>query len=84
MRVSITDARERLTELVRHAEAGHEVVLTRQGHAAVRLVAMQPRPVTTMRRAAIATARQAALRATPGPDAARSQDGLYGEDGLPG
>src|SRR3546814_3814091 len=38
MRVSVTEAKGQLTELVRRAEAGDEVILTRHGHAAVRLV----------------------------------------------
>ena len=42
MRVSVTDAKGQLTELVRLAEAGEEVVLTRHGHAAVRLVPIKP------------------------------------------
>jgi hypothetical protein len=36
MRISVTDAKGQLIELVRLAEAGDEVVLTRHGHAAVR------------------------------------------------
>ena len=42
MQVAITDAKARLTDLVRRAEAGEEVVLTRHGHAVVRLVAIPP------------------------------------------
>ena len=40
MQIAIPDAKARLTDLVRRAEAGEEVVLTRHGHAVVRLVAM--------------------------------------------
>jgi prevent-host-death family protein len=36
MRISVTDAKGQLIELVRLAEAGDGVVLTRHGHAAVR------------------------------------------------
>jgi prevent-host-death family protein len=36
MQVSVTDAKAQLTELVRRAEAGEEVILTRHGHPAVR------------------------------------------------
>ncbi len=43
MRVSVTEAKGQLTELVRRAEAGDEVVLTRHGHAAVRLVPIHAR-----------------------------------------
>ena len=38
MRISVTEAKGQLTELVRLAEAGNEVILTRHGHATVRLV----------------------------------------------
>lgn len=84
MRVSVTDAKGQLTELVRRAEAGDEVILTRHGHAAVRLVPVRPVPDRDARRAVIEAVRaSAAARAVPGPDAARSQDLLYGDDGLP-
>ncbi len=38
MQISVTEAKGQLTELVRRAEAGDEGILTRHGHAAVRLV----------------------------------------------
>ncbi len=38
MRVSLTDAKTRLSELVRLAQEGDEVVLTHDGQAVVRLV----------------------------------------------
>ena len=38
MRISVTEAKGQLTELVRRAEAGEEVILTRHGQEAVRLV----------------------------------------------
>jgi len=38
MRISVADAKGQLTELVRRAEQGDEIVLTRQRRAAVRLV----------------------------------------------
>ena len=37
MHVSVTDAKGQLTDLVRRAEAGDEIILTRHGHAIVRL-----------------------------------------------
>lgn len=84
MRVSVTEAKGQLTELVRRAEAGDEVILTRHGHPAVRLVPIKTVPDTKARRALLEAARTSGvLRATPGPSAARSQDFLYGEDGLP-
>jgi prevent-host-death family protein len=84
MRVSVTDAKDRLTELVRRAEAGDEVVLTRDGQAAVRLVAIKQAPGSVVRRALLDAARASgAAKATAGPGAARSQDFLYDDDGLP-
>jgi prevent-host-death family protein len=44
MQVSVTYAKARLTDLVRRAEEGDEVILTRHGHAAVRLVPVKTRP----------------------------------------
>ena len=84
MRISVTDAKGQLTDLVRRAEAGDEVILTRHGHAAVRLVPVRHTPDGARRLAALEAARKAgAEKATPGPSAARSQDYLYDEYGLP-
>ena len=84
MRVSVTEAKGQLTELVRRAEAGDEVILTRHGHAAVRLVPVAVAADRETRRALIETVRtSAAVKAASGPSAARSQDFLYGDDGLP-
>lgn len=84
MRVSVTEAKGQLTELVRRAEAGDEVILTRHGHAAVRLVPVKPLPDSRSRKALLDAVRaSAAEKATAGPNAARSQDFLFGEDGLP-
>ena len=84
MRVSVSDAKGQLTDLVRRAEAGDEVVLTRHGKATVRLVPVQPQPDAAARRAAIAAVQAAAAgKRRTGASAARSQDFLYGEDGLP-
>lgn len=85
MRISVTEAKGQLTELVRRAEAGDEIILTRHGHAAVRLVPVKPIADATSRKALLDAVRAAAARkARAGADAARSQDFLYGEDGLPG
>lgn len=83
MRVSITDAEGQLTELVRRAEAGDEIVLTRHGHAVVRLVPVTAAADRASRRALLDAARASgAAKAKAGPGAARSQDFLYGEGGL--
>ena len=85
MRVSVSEAKAQLTELVRRAEAGDEVVLTRHGHAAVRLVPVKAIPNRESRRALLEAVRTSGgAKANVGPSAARSQDFLYGDDGLPG
>lgn len=85
MQVSVSDAKAQLTELVRRAEAGDEVVLTRHGRPVVRLAPVAPRPDRTSLRATIeAIQASAAAKITPGPCAARSQDFLYDDDGMPG
>jgi prevent-host-death family protein len=74
-----------LTELVRRAEAEDEVILTRHGNAAVRLVPIKAATTRQSRRTLLEAVRtSAAAKAVAGPSAARSQDFLYGEDGLPG
>jgi prevent-host-death family protein len=86
MQISVSEAKGQLTELVRRAEAGDEVVLTRHGHPAVRLVPVRAvLPDRKSRRALLEAARASgASKAKAGPDAARSQDFLYGDAGLPG
>jgi len=84
MQVSVTAAKGQLTELVRRAEAGTEVVLTRHGHATVRLVPVNRKLERKSRRVLLQAARKAgSSKATTGPSAARSQDFLYGDGGLP-
>jgi prevent-host-death family protein len=84
MKISVTEAKGQLTDLVRRAEAGDEVILTRHGHPSVRLVPIKTVPDRKTRRALLEAARAScASRAAQGPSAARSQDFLYGEDGLP-
>jgi prevent-host-death family protein len=84
MRISVTEAKGQLTELVRRAEAGDEVILTRHGQAAVRLVPVNAVSQPQARRKILEAARRSGIaKSGPGPDAARSQDFLYGEDGLP-
>jgi prevent-host-death family protein len=84
MRVSVTDAKGRLTDLVRRAEAGDEVILTRHGQPAARLVAISVLPDRATRRKVMEDVRRAgAAKAIEGVSAARSQDFLYDEDGLP-
>lgn len=84
MQLAITDAKARLTDLVRRAEAGEEIVLTRHGHAVVRLVAMHAKPSAKEKAKLVAAIRaRAASKAAPGPAAAHSQDFLYDDEGMP-
>lgn len=84
MQISVSEAKGQLTELVRRAEAGDEVILTRHGHAVARLTPMTTPTGRSARRKLLEEVRIAArARATPGPTAARSQDFLYGDEGLP-
>lgn len=84
MQVSLTDAKAQSTDLVRRAEAGEEVVRTRDGQATVRLVAVKSVPDMQARRRVLdEISKSAAANATPGPCAARSQDFLYDEFGIP-
>jgi prevent-host-death family protein len=84
MRISVTDAKGRLTDLVRRAEAGEEITLTRHGQAVVRLVPVRSIAHPKAHRKLLEAVRMSgAARATSGPSAARSQDFLYGMDGLP-
>ena len=84
MQISLSDAKARLTDLVRQAEAGEEVVLTRHGKPAARIVPMAPAPSSGARvRLIESLQRSAARNVRRGPEAARSQDFLYGDDGLP-
>lgn len=85
MEISVTDAKSQLTDLVRQAEAGGEVVLTRHGHPVARLVPMQRKPITPEQRGAVLHKILAQARAnrTQGPSGAELQDELYDEFGLP-
>lgn len=85
MQISVTDAKAQLTDLVRRAEAGEDIVLTRHGQEVARLVAVAPVVTRAARRAAIERIMaETAGKVLPGPGAARSQDFLYDDEtGLP-
>ena len=84
MHVPLSEAKARLTDLVRQAEAGEEVVLTRHGRPAARIVPVTPTPSGAARTHLLTRLQLSAARnVRPGLEAARSQDFLYGEDGLP-
>lgn len=83
-RVAISEAKAQLTDLVRRAETGDEVVLTRHGRDVIRLVPVKASTKTREQRLAAIRAAQAMVGALPPDfDAARSQDFLYDDDGLP-
>jgi prevent-host-death family protein len=82
VRISIAEAEEQLGELVRRSVAGDEVILTRDGREVVRLVPVMGGTDRKARKALLEAVRASrAAKATAGPDAARSQDFLYGQDG---
>jgi prevent-host-death family protein len=84
MKISVSEAKGQLTDLVRRAEAGDEVILTRHGQPTVRLVAIAAAPDRATRRTVMEAARRAgAAKAVAGDTAARSQDFLYDDGGLP-
>ena len=85
MNVAVSEAKAQLTELVRRAQAGEEIVLTRRGHPAVRLSPVEPAQSPEERRRLLEAFRGCAVGRDPYPleTAARSQDFLYGEDGMP-
>lgn len=91
MNIPISQAKAQLTDLVRRAEAGEDIILTRHGRPAAELRPVRlekAEPLTTAEkearyRAIMAISREAAAKATPGPDAAHSADDLYDENGLP-
>ena len=84
LHIALSDATARLTDLVRQAEAGEEVVLTRHGRPAARIIAVAPAPTGEARMRLIERLRASAARSLRlGPGAAESQDELYGDDGLP-
>ena len=85
MQVPVSEAKARLTDLVRRAEEGDDVVLTRHGQPAVRLVPVVKKRLAKNEFDALVARLQeeASRKLTPGPCAARSADFLYGDDGLP-
>jgi hypothetical protein len=68
--ISVSDAKAQLTDLVRRAEGG---------------TTLKRRPLTPEERMAVIREAQDAAKGKlpPGFDPARSQDFLYGDDGLP-
>ena len=82
MRISLTEAKAKLTDLVRRAKAGDDVVLTRHGQPEVRLVPIVQKAGPDRKRALLEALRGSGKQEF-GPDAARSADFLYDDQGLP-
>ena len=84
MRIAVSEAKAQLAELVARAKSGEEIILTQDGKSAVRLSPVRTFPDPKERLALLEKlAASASAKATPGPGAARSQDFLYGDDGMP-
>jgi prevent-host-death family protein len=80
MNIPITEAKAQLTELVRRAENGETVVLTRHGKPAVRLVPAEAAPPRKLDRALIDAITESAMaKMRPGP----WDEDTYDEGGLP-
>lgn len=88
--VPVSEAKSTLTALVREAERGNDVILTRNGRSVAKITAAAPaknrKPLTVEEKMAIIRDIQKSARGKfePGFDAARSADFLYGDDGMPG
>ena len=66
MEVPVSEAKGQLTELVRRAEAGDDIILTRHGQPAARIVAIKARPDRAAKRRLMeAVGRAGAAKATP-------------------
>lgn len=85
MDIPVSEAKAQLTDLVRRAEAGEDIVLTRHGQQVVRFAPIKAAAPTRDEKLALFESIMASGRAKvgAGEDAARSQDWLYGDDGLP-
>ena len=84
MKIAISEAKGLLAELVRRAEAGEDVILTRHGQDTARIVAARPVPDAKTRDKILRELQaEAAAKATPGPSAEHGTDFLYDEFGLP-
>ena len=87
VQVSVTAAKSQLTELVRRAEEGEEVVLTRHGQPVIAFTRVSqeltPEELIEKRTKALDKLLATSFKVTPGPDAAHAADFLYGPDGLP-
>ena len=84
MEIPISRAGRALSALIRRAEAGEEVLLTRHGEAVARLLPLATRPTAEEKRRILLEARADARRRRRAVlEAATSHDFLYDAHGLP-
>jgi prevent-host-death family protein len=84
MQISVTDAKAQLTDLLRRAEAGEKIVLTRHGQPVAPLMPIKAALERKARRAMIEAIRQAARGGVlPGLSDERYRDFVFGAEGLP-
>ena len=87
MRVPVSQAKGQLLELVRRAEAGEDIELTRRGETVVRLIrTAKPSGLTPDEKARVLLeiSKRGRSKAAPGPGAAHAADFLYDDGtGLP-
>ncbi len=86
MRISIAEAERQLPKLAELVQKGVDVVLTQDGKPSMQLIPLSRSPLSAEeRRKVFQRVRQKAREERPAfdTDAARSQDFLYDENGLP-
>ena len=85
MDISVSDAKALLTDLVRRAEQGEEVVLTRHGQPVARIAPVAtPKPTAAQKRAILDEIIARAQRnIRPGPSLKEIEDEMYNEYGMP-
>lgn len=87
MEIPVGEAQRQLAALIERARAGEEVVLLQNGAPAARLVGLAHRPAPARLRDVEALYQAFERHPIPDqatyPDAARSQDWLYDDKGLP-
>lgn len=84
MEIPISRAGRSLSALIRRADAGEEILLTRHGEAVARLLPLTSRPTADEKRRILLKVRADAPRRREGvPEAAVSHHCLYDAHGLP-
>jgi prevent-host-death family protein len=84
MQIPVSDAKAHLTELVRRAEEGEDIVLTRYGQPVARLAPIVAQQNRNVRLTFLEEMRQEArTKAAIGPGAFSSWDYLFGAGSLP-